>query len=88
MTRILRYVIPVDDGWHTVYTAGRPLYVGCRDEAFVEFWAWESAMDIPTEYKVFGTGHPVDPGATYVGTAIAPGGHLVWHLMTRVGGVS
>lgn len=90
MSRILRYVIPVNDEWHTVYNAGRPLHVGCRDEGFVEFWAWEARTEIPipAEYAVYGTGHPVEPGATYVGTAVAPGGHLVWHLMTRVRGVS
>lgn len=33
------------------------------------------------EYRVFGTGHPVD--GLYVGTAVAPSGALVWHLFRR-----
>jgi hypothetical protein len=88
VTRILRYIVPVDDGWHTVYTAGRPLHVACRSADMVEFWAWESGTELPTEYRVYGTGHTVEPGATYVGTALTPGGHLVWHLVTRVAGGS
>lgn len=89
MTRILRYVVPVDDGWHTVYTGGAPLHVDCRSADLVEFWAWELEATTPTEYRVYGTGQPVEPGVKYVGTALAPGGHLVWHLVKRdTGGAS
>lgn len=86
MTRILRYIIPVDDEWHTTYTGGTPLHVACRSSDLVEFWAWELEASIPTEYRVYGTGHPVEPGVEYVGTAVTPGGHLVWHLVTRASG--
>jgi hypothetical protein len=34
------------------------------------------------EYRVFGTGHP-DVDGLYVGTALAAGGVLVWHLFRR-----
>jgi len=86
VTRILRYIVPVDEEWHTVYTAGRPLHVASRDADIVEFWAWESATELPTEYRVYGTGRRVEPGATYVGTTLTPGGHLVWHLVARTAG--
>lgn len=87
--RIFRYEIPVDDQWHAVPQSSMPLYVSCRDPRVVEFWAWHrpEIHDVPgltdREYRVYGTGHPVDEEVWYAGTAIAPGGSLVWHLMTR-----
>lgn len=84
MTRILRYEVPVDDEWHHVH-AHDPLYVGCRRTDIVEFWAWEIPDSAPVyrEYRVVGTGHHVEEAVQYIGTAIAPGGSLVWHLVQR-----
>ncbi len=87
MNRILRYEVPVDDEWHSLTGSfTTPLHVGCRDPRIVEFWAWEreDRSILPMEFRVIGTGHPFDGPGTYVGTAIAPGGHLVWHLMRRL----
>lgn len=84
MTRIFRYEVPVDDRWHVLGGHSTPLFVSCRNLDVVEFWAWERPdMVIPVEYRVFGTGQPIDTPGSYVGTAIAPGGQLVWHLLRR-----
>lgn len=85
MNRILRYEIPVDDAWHTISGCGAPLHVGCRNADIVEFWAWELQPPDRSvrEFKVIGTGHLADSDSWYAGTALAPGGHLVWHLMVR-----
>jgi hypothetical protein len=80
---IYRYEVPVDDDVHPIELSGKILHVGCRDPRTVEFWALHSGG--PTVERVFcvvGTGHPIPDGWTkLVGTAIAPGGHLVWHLL-------
>lgn len=86
MSRILRYEVPVDGEWHSFDASFTfPLHVACRDPHIVEFWAWElgAQTNTPVEFRVIGTGHPFEEPGAYVGTAIAPGGTLVWHLMRR-----
>lgn len=81
-TRIFRYEVPVDFRWHII-RCGPPLHVACRQPGTVEFWAADS--DVPVEerhFTVFGTGRPMPDGLVYVGTAMEPGGRLVWHLMS------
>ncbi|WP_435610065.1 DUF7352 domain-containing protein [Streptomyces sp. C10-9-1] len=81
--QIFRYEVPVDDQWHAVPGCSTPLHVACRDLRVVEFWAW-ARPDLPDrELRVFGTGHAVPDVAEYRGTALAPGGQLVWHLLER-----
>lgn len=84
MNRILRYEVPVDDQWH-LFRAGEPLHVACRDTEVVEFWAWETADGTLAyrEFLVVGTGHYVEEGVRHIGTALVPGGGLVWHLVMR-----
>jgi hypothetical protein len=81
--RIFRYEVPVDDDVHPIELSGRVVHVGCRDPKVVEFWALHAGG--PTTERVFyvvGTGHHIPGGWTeHVGTAVAPGGQLVWHLM-------
>lgn len=78
---IYRYEVPVDDRWHEIGGCGTPLHIDCRDPRIVEFWAWRRE-DLPARhFRVYGTGHPIPDGAKYHGTTIAPGGHLVWHLL-------
>ena len=79
---IYRYEVPVDDRWHPLQLSGRIVHVGCRNMHAVEVWAL--ATDEPAEtrsFRVYGTGHPLPPDVQHVGTAIAPGGQLVWHLI-------
>ena len=85
-TRIFRYEVPVDDEWHEINLQFDPLSVDCRALDVVEFWAFDEPFGPPKtqrRFRVFGTGQvlPEDEPCSYVGTAIAPGGQLVWHLM-------
>lgn len=80
---IHRHEIPVDDQWHAISGYGEPVYVACRNPDVVEFWAFRRPDLCDREYRVYGTGHSIDGPGAYVGTAIAPGGKLVWHLMSR-----
>jgi len=82
VSRIYRYKVPVDDRFHEFALSGHVLSVGCRDIDTMEFWALET--DGPTVQRAFtvvGTGHEMPPGTKHVGTAVAPGGVLVWHLV-------
>lgn len=76
--RILRYEVPVDEGWHE-HTCGVPVHVAARRVDVVEFWAIDDGYVMARRFRVFGTGHPVPGGTTYRGTALA--GPLVWHLV-------
>lgn len=81
-TAIHRYEVPVDDRGHGIALRGRILHVGCRKPEVVEFWAFDddgAEEDWPS-FQVFGTGQPLPAGWRWVGTAVAPGGALVWHL--------
>ncbi|MFD3523875.1 hypothetical protein [Streptomyces sp. NPDC058653] len=83
--RILRFEVPVDDQWHAVQLPGPILHVACRKARSVELWALDSGA--PSEmrgFRVFGTGQPLPARVSHAGTALAPGGQLVWHLMETV----
>ena len=86
MRRIFRYEVPVDDQPHSFSLNAGPFAVGCRQADRVEFWAIhdddpETDPDERT-FVVVGTGHLLPPGVRTVhGTAVAPGGSLVWHLV-------
>ena len=78
---IYRYEVPVDDCWHPLQIAGDVLHVACRNMHVVELWALHTDVPAPIRsFRVYGTGHSLPPDLEYVGTALAPGGQLVWHL--------
>lgn len=82
-SRILRYEVPVDDQWHVLpATAPTVLHVDCRHAHFVELWARDDMGTTVRAFRVYGTGQPFPPDARYEGTAIGPGGYLVWHLLS------
>lgn len=85
MNAIYRYEVPVDDNVHTIPLTGQVLHVGCRKTDVVEFWALHTdASEEKRHFVVVGTGQPLVPlgrTAEYVGTAYAPSGGLVWHLL-------
>jgi hypothetical protein len=85
MAVIYRYEIPVDDAWHEHQLSGAVLHVASRSRDTVELWALSSGGPaIARTFCVFGTGEPLPSGRVkHVGTALAPGGRLVWHLMER-----
>lgn len=82
--RIFRHEVPVDDQEHEVVISGDPLAVSCRDLTKVEFWSLDdpNAQALLRRFTVVGTGQLLSPYVCrHWGTAIAPGGQLVWHLM-------
>jgi hypothetical protein len=85
--RIFRYEIPIDGGWHKLDLTGPIVHVATREASVVEVWAVHHD-DMPTVTRtvsVFGTGRPFPESCVHLGTAIIPGGLLVWHLLERVG---
>jgi hypothetical protein len=84
--RIYRYEVPVDDRWH-IFTCEPPLWVGCRNHGFVEFWAYpaqetgDSGITDAQHLRVYGTGHEMPDELRHVGSTMTPDGALVWHLM-------
>lgn len=82
--RVFRYEVPVDDQWHAIRCT-QPLKVECREVDTVEFWAFSTDVrSLPVRrFRVFGTGQAIEDEVDYVGTAVAPGGSLVWHLMEQ-----
>jgi hypothetical protein len=81
---VYRYVIDVDDRWHTFDLSGAVLHVGTRRPDQVEFWALHSGgPTVEREFRVYGTGQPLDDDCRYVGTTFAATSALVWHLMER-----
>jgi hypothetical protein len=83
---IYRYEVPVDDLAHRLMVAGPVLAVGCRRPDVVEFWALhDSAVTWYRWFQVFGTGQTLPEVVKYLGTAVAPGGQLVWHLLEMDG---
>ena len=78
--RVLKFNVPVDNQWHPV-GGGPVLHVGCQDAVVVAVWTLEDgSADHSRTVRVFGTGYPLPNGVEHVGTAVAVGGRLVWHL--------
>lgn len=83
---IHRYEVPVDGQWHRIKTTGQFLHVAARRADAVEVWAEVNVgAPMPWELRVFGTGHPLaaERGA-HLGSTLAAGGVLVWHLYGRL----
>jgi hypothetical protein len=82
---IHRYQIPVDDEWHMLRLSGAVLHVAARDSMSVGVWALVGTEPPRRwEFRVFGTGQPLPSLRTvHVGTTLAYGGRLVWHLFRR-----
>jgi hypothetical protein len=84
--QMFRYTVPVDDKPWTFDLTGDPVAVAngyTLDE--VDFWAEyaEGAPKKARRFQVFGTGHPLPPGARHVGTCLRASG-LIWHLYELV----
>ncbi|WP_449353671.1 DUF7352 domain-containing protein [Streptomyces malaysiensis] len=82
---IYRYEVPVDDQWHQLELCGDILHVAARTPYRVELWTLHGAGPTSTRtFRVVATGQPLpDEYTTYRGTAIVPGGQLIWHLLER-----
>jgi hypothetical protein len=82
---IYRYEVPVDDRWHPLQLTGEIVHVACRNMHVVELWAMNTTQPKSTRsFRVYGTGQSLPPDLDYIGTALAPGGQLVWHLFETV----
>lgn len=90
--RIHRVEIPVNDQTHTI-TMPTPCHaeprVGCRDIDSVDLWYIvddNHPLKEQRTFRVVGTGHdwPDDGDWVWRGTAIAPDGFHVWHLIERL----
>lgn len=84
MKRIYRYEVPVDDQIHVFDIWSNPVAVGCRSAETVEFWAQahDDGLALRRAFVVVGTGQPLpETMRRHWGTAVAPGGALVWHLI-------
>ena len=91
--RILKGSIPVDDAWHVGPSS--PLHWQVQGEPdSVQVWFSEQfeqdhgdmvqVMDASsTEYRIYGTGQPVEEDAEYVATVLTSEGQLVWHIFRR-----
>lgn len=79
---IYRHEIPVDDQWHAIDLTGDIVHVASRSVHTVEIWVIHGSQAASRRgFRVYGTGQPIPDDVTHVGTAIPPGGDLVWHLM-------
>ncbi|HZR50170.1 MAG TPA: hypothetical protein VFB06_11680 [Streptosporangiaceae bacterium] len=86
--RMYRYAVPIDDLAWTFDLTGNPVYVAASSSRYeVEFWAEyaEGAPRTARRFQVFGTGHPLPPGARYVGTCPRTPEGFVWHLYELAG---
>lgn len=83
MTRkIHRFEVPVDDEWHVIPLSTNPLHVEARRPGTVELWAVvDDGPLIPRHFRVYGTGQTIPDDVAHVGSALAFGGRLVWHLV-------
>jgi hypothetical protein len=82
--QVFKTTVSIGDDWAEADT-GEPIFVGQQDPLNVEFW-WETQPDDrmkTREFKVIGTGQPIEAGANYVGTSIDNRHGLVWHLYSR-----
>jgi hypothetical protein len=84
--RIIRHVLPVDDGLHEIEVpvgTDPVLHVASRRMAEIDIWVLDDPA-APTRtaiFRVVGTGHPIDANEHWIGTCVVPGGALVWHLV-------
>lgn len=82
MRRALRHTVPVDGEVHVIDLRGPILHVGSKgDTNRVEVWTEDTDKPRPVALTVVGTGQEWPDRAVYLGTAVVPGGVLVWHLL-------
>jgi len=91
---VLKWMVAVDDRPHKI-GGGQVIHVGCQDPLDVDLvtvWTVEQRQGpVPKRaVQVFGTGQPLPFDAEPLGTALAMGGRLVWHVcaLTQVGTVN
>lgn len=81
---VLKWPVPVDDHTHKI-GGGSVIHVDCQDPhdpSHVMVWTVEQREGpVPQRtVQVFGTGQPLPFNAEHLGSAMALGGRLVWHV--------
>ena len=78
--RVLKWSVPVDDKFHGI-GSGRVVLTACQyGPGSVEVWTEEKGEPVMRSARVVGTGHDAPDFTEHVGSAIAHGGALVWHV--------
>lgn len=85
---VLKWPVHVDDQEHEI--GGGPVaHVDCQaDPATVMVWTVELADQDPDDrpmrrVQVYGTGQPVPPEASHLGSCLTLSGTLVWHVFSH-----
>ncbi len=80
--KVLRWSLPVDDQIHEFELRGPIVHVAARQLDMVDLWevADDRRRPVKVRMQAYGTGQEVLHGARYIGTALAAGGALVWHV--------
>lgn len=74
---VFKYKIPSDDQWHEVPN-GHVTMVAMQG-GYVYIWVEQDPLEQRvTEYRVFGTGHPLEDVGYVVGSVLD--GPFVWHV--------
>jgi len=83
---VLKWAVSVDDTPHKI-GGGEIVHVACQypeDPTTVTVWTVEprneGARVLPRTVQVYGTGQPLPLFAQPLGSTVAAGGRLVWHL--------
>jgi len=83
---VYKWPVAVDDRPHKI-GGGQVIHVGCQDPLDVDrvtVWTVEQRQGpVPKRtVQIFATGQPLPFDAEPLGTALALGGRLVWHLFS------
>lgn len=81
--RILKWTIPVDDHDHPI-GIGAIVHVDVQGQRadLVQVWTdeWDTGGRVVSA-RVYGTGQPIPEDGEILGSALAAGGALVWHVV-------
>lgn len=88
--KVLKWTVAVDDREHPI-GPGKVCLVACQNGSnAVQVWTEEEVTDNgngpvrdPRAAVVIGTGHKAPDGWEHIGSALAAGGALVWHLYAQ-----
>lgn len=84
--RVLKWSVPVDDGYHPI-GSGKVCLVACQyGPDTVQVWTEETDTPVVRSAKVIGTGHNAPDFTEHLGSVITANGALVWHLYGHDGG--
>ena len=83
MSRILKWKLPVDDQWHPVPNPFQHCAVDYHDPGVVWIYGVDQEEMDPWEMRVFGTGHEIPDGTSWISTVRHDPTGLVWHVLVR-----